>query len=425
MCAIPLLASAELHAKNPPVSNHLPSSQADWDHDGVDDKLEEKIGSDPYLSDTDGDGINDGKEIRNPFRPLDSDGDGRIDVLDPDDDGDGVPSVLEGDKDIDGDGIPNYLDTDSDGDGLMDGAEVALSGKDSDKDHIDDAFDSDYVKGKDENGDGVIDAVKLRDSNNDGLADAWDKKTRLAGNKNKKPFKAGSSGNTAVSLKESKPVQPHSARKHEDVVVKAAMPASHRAKPVSVKAVQPIKMPKNTVAAVASPVEIQAQTAPTENRPSDAEFLKSYYGGTGYFYCLSDGKIVNGIKNFKVTPPNKTKVYRDASEGDYQWKAVEPGIYALQFQLPEGMEIVKGLARGRRIVKKQDVNPLILGSGENAVDKGYLIKTRAGRQYWYTSFEFKEDAPPVMNNNIPVRGGVCGDASPKDIVAISPVSRMR
>src|SRR5690606_25267686 len=51
---------------------------------------------------------------------MDSDGDGTFDALDPDDDGDGIPTWVEGVWDADGDGVPNYLDLNSDGDDLGD-----------------------------------------------------------------------------------------------------------------------------------------------------------------------------------------------------------------------------------------------------------------------------------------------------------------
>jgi hypothetical protein len=81
----------------------------DADGDGVLNRREEKLGSDPYDFDTDGDGIEDGDEHG------DSDGDGVPNRLDADDDGDRIPTREEGTSDIDGDGIANSLDLDSDG----------------------------------------------------------------------------------------------------------------------------------------------------------------------------------------------------------------------------------------------------------------------------------------------------------------------
>ena len=97
--------------------------------------------------DSDSDGVLDIAEDRNldadgnpaTGPPLDTDGDNTLDYLDPDDDGDGIPTASEDangngdptDDDTDNDGIPDYLDPDdagpgpgdSDGDGVGDDVE--------------------------------------------------------------------------------------------------------------------------------------------------------------------------------------------------------------------------------------------------------------------------------------------------------------
>ncbi len=132
----------------------------DRDNDGIADRDEPALGTDPDKADTDGDGIPDGIEVGDPANPkdtdgdtvidalepnnLDTDGDGRVNFNDPDDDGEGGPTGPDGEAgpdprnppDTDGDGIPDYLDADSlnaaatadssgdsDGDGLSDKAE--------------------------------------------------------------------------------------------------------------------------------------------------------------------------------------------------------------------------------------------------------------------------------------------------------------
>jgi len=147
----------------------------DSDGDGLSDLIEEKIGTEAYLSDTDGDGIPDGIEVgENINKPLDSDNDKRIDALDYDDDNDGLPTILESRNDTDKDGIKDYLDTDSDNDGLADGAEAGFLNQDKNLDGIDDAFDSARLGAVDKNGDGIDDNLKLPDHNNDGIADYLD-----------------------------------------------------------------------------------------------------------------------------------------------------------------------------------------------------------------------------------------------------------
>lgn len=101
----------------------------DTDDDGLTDYEEViLVGTDPLSDDSDDDLVPDLVEIGNLASPTDTDGDGRIDALDPDDDNDGIGTRAEdvdGDghptnDDTDADGIPNYLDPfeDFDGDGF-------------------------------------------------------------------------------------------------------------------------------------------------------------------------------------------------------------------------------------------------------------------------------------------------------------------
>ena len=99
---------------------------------------------------------NDGipSDIEDPTGLLDTDGDGLIDIIDDDDDGDNVPTLLELEgvvfnddgtinvelsEDMDGDGILNYLDADDDGDGILTRNEDANSDLDPTNDNTDPA----------------------------------------------------------------------------------------------------------------------------------------------------------------------------------------------------------------------------------------------------------------------------------------------
>ncbi len=93
----------------------------DDDGDGLSNGEEELLGSNPALTDSDGDGLSDRFEAEG---RRDTDGDGTIDVLDSDDDDDGIMTVMEN-ADPDGNGNPDdaldsnnngkpdYLDTDN------------------------------------------------------------------------------------------------------------------------------------------------------------------------------------------------------------------------------------------------------------------------------------------------------------------------
>jgi hypothetical protein len=94
---------------------------ADADGDGLTNQEEADLGTDPQDADSDDDGLDDGEEVALGTDPLlaDSDDDGlddatEVDVgsdpLDPDTDGDGLNDGEDGLGDDDGDGIPNLLD---------------------------------------------------------------------------------------------------------------------------------------------------------------------------------------------------------------------------------------------------------------------------------------------------------------------------
>lgn len=151
------------------------NTKDDSDGDGLSDAYELKIGTESYLSDTDGDTVKDGDEVgKDQNTPLDSDNDGVINALDYDDDNDGLPTYLESKKDTDQDGLLDYLDTDSDNDGVADGEESGFLNQDKNRDGIDDAFDINRDGAVDNNGDGIDDNVKLPDHNNDGKPDYLD-----------------------------------------------------------------------------------------------------------------------------------------------------------------------------------------------------------------------------------------------------------
>jgi hypothetical protein len=82
----------------------------DTDKDGLTDKEEATLGTDPTKADTDGDSINDKAEVGSDLKnPLDTDDDKTINALDTDDDDDGILTRDEP-GDANANGVPDYLE---------------------------------------------------------------------------------------------------------------------------------------------------------------------------------------------------------------------------------------------------------------------------------------------------------------------------
>lgn len=183
----------------------------DRDCDGLSNEVEDLVGTDGDVADSDHDGAPDGAEHPLPTQAVaitaitDADGDELVDGLDDDDDGDGRstseelgpvcengnmataraegPCELEGGIwerfwlcgdlseptpiDTDGDGTPDAWDVDDDGDGVASSDE---GWEDVDGDGLPNALDLDS------DGDGMEDALEWGDGDGDGdgVRDAWD-----------------------------------------------------------------------------------------------------------------------------------------------------------------------------------------------------------------------------------------------------------
>ena len=168
-----------------PDPNALRCGTRDGDGDGLTDDQEMTIGTDPNNPDSDGDGLPDGFEVGPaPNFPVDSDGDGVIDALDTDDDGDGVLTRDEDrdgngspvNDDTDGDGIPDYLDVDDDGDGVPTRAEDVDGDGDPRNDDTDMDGTPDYLD-VDDDGDGILTRNEDRNGNGDPRDDNSDSTT--------------------------------------------------------------------------------------------------------------------------------------------------------------------------------------------------------------------------------------------------------
>jgi MYXO-CTERM domain-containing protein len=152
----------------------------DTDNDGLTDAQEVTLGTNPANPDTDGDGIKDGVEVgADPKKPIDTDGDGKIDALDSDDDGDGIltkdelgPMGATKPLDTDGDGKADYLDSDDDNDGLLTKDELGPMGAAKPLDTDGDAK-FDYLDADDDN-DTIPTAKEIADAKAAKLGDDVD-----------------------------------------------------------------------------------------------------------------------------------------------------------------------------------------------------------------------------------------------------------
>ena len=162
----------------------------DADGDGVADAVEDELGLSVGSVDSDEDGIADGEEVSSLSEPEDTDGDGTIDALDDDSDGDGIPDSEEaGDSDpytvaadTDGDGVPDFRDLDSDDDGVDDDEDNCRLVANEDQADTAGSSQGDACEG-DEDGDGIPDDEdncllignpEQVDSDDDGFGDSCD-----------------------------------------------------------------------------------------------------------------------------------------------------------------------------------------------------------------------------------------------------------
>ena len=149
------------------------------------------------LGDEDGDlGVGGDVDYRD---VMDYDGDGVADLVDLDDDNDGIPDVVENptgidpSADDDGDGVPNYLDDDSSSTSIGDDDGFIEFGFDFDQDGVANHLDLDS------DNDGVHDVLESggTDDDTDGTANDDDNNVDNTGS-NGIPTSAGAAGNTPI-----------------------------------------------------------------------------------------------------------------------------------------------------------------------------------------------------------------------------------
>ncbi len=148
----------------------------DSDHDGITDITEQQLSDEnadavvDNFVDLDLNGLHDALDQQQAAVDLDRDGIGNF--IDLDSDGDGRRDIVElGGQDTDFDGRHDSL-SDENSNAIIDSLDVALTGgADVDDDGIDDRFDADFGRGADRDDDGVLDPFD-DDADGNGLADS-------------------------------------------------------------------------------------------------------------------------------------------------------------------------------------------------------------------------------------------------------------
>src|SRR3989344_9416266 len=110
---VPAIIESSAPVSSPSPAVVVGGGGEDADHDGLLNAEEQLYGTDPANPDTDGDGYNDGEEVKNGYNPL---GEGTLDS-----DNDGLADPTERKMGTD------PFNPDTDGDGYSDGDEVAHS----------------------------------------------------------------------------------------------------------------------------------------------------------------------------------------------------------------------------------------------------------------------------------------------------------
>lgn len=351
----------------------------DFDKDGLSNGDEFTLGSDPNSADSDGDSVADALEAGGDLRsPKDTDGDGLIDLLDKDDDDDGLLTRLEvyrkgllpQDTDTDADGVPDYLDADDDNDGRPTQVEdINADGNwlndDSDADGKPDYRDSNDDDGhSDDDGDGLSNAQELTlgsnpegwDTDQDGIHDALE-----------------------IGLDEENPIDSDG------------------------DGIADFLDPDDDGDGIATRIEGEG------DRDGDGRVNYLDVDPGGYFYCAASGRIVGGVSNFRVFPADGVEILADGREGVISWRATKPGTYSLQFILPKGVTVLPDTNSGKLYVTHFNGELVSLGRSEDIGREGYLADYNPlDLPGWYNAFAIEENAPPIVNMNIPLVGGECG-----------------
>ncbi len=361
------------------------SRDQDFDADGVPSTLE--IG----FPDENGDGIHDGWDEPNP----DTNRNGVLDLLESE--LNGTPFFA---NDSDGDGRPDFRDLDDDNDGIVSNIEaqaidsyVPPSGEDADGDGLDDAYDPDFSRGVplpyaggDTDGDGRFNYTD-QDANNDYVPDSY---TNGIANEPLGIDTDGDGLDDAFELGGA-----------DDGFI----PNNGITDPASVLPDADGNGVPDVLDNTTPPADVDGDHIPdvievVGDRDGDGVLNIDDFEPTGYFYEETTGRILLG-GSITVTGGNVT-LHHDGSDGYYLFTTDQKtAIYTITVTPPEGFALSNSCAPQAAFAPPR-TRLYQLGATQLG-DSDTISDTTCVANPYYLTLNIKPDIPILLSNNIPLR----------------------
>ncbi len=151
------------------------------------------------------------------------------------------------------------------------------------------------------------------------------------------------------------------------------------------------------------------------DRDGDGDPDCSDYDPSGYLYCESTGRILQG-GSVEVAGPGAIDLQEDGSSGRYTFFTDgTPGTYTISVTPPSGFPMSVACSDLGTFDPTGLPDPFALGSGE-ALSSRALVSSACANNPFYMTFELEPGDPFIINNNIPF-----ASCSPLEVPTQSPI----